>query len=79
MSSKPSTSANVTLVLGIIGTVSWIVLSAFSSLVLGIVGLVYWHKAEVGGKRTAGLVLGIVNTALGGLGSVFVTVLLAGL
>lgn len=68
-----------TLVLGIVGAVSWIVLSAFSSLVLGVVGLVYWHKASgKSGLRTAGLVLGIINTALGGLGSIFLTVLLLG-
>lgn len=64
-------SSTPTLVLGIIGSVIWVLLSAVASLFLGILGLYYWHRTEDrDGKRIAGLVLGIINVSLGGIGTI---------
>lgn len=74
---KPRTSTP-TMVVGIVGAslgllFGWLL--PFIPLILGVIGLLLLRGVPGDGKRTTGLVLGIVNTVLGGLWSLWFLVM----
>lgn len=73
-------SSTPTMVLGIVGaslgvTVGWIF--PYLPMILGIIGLFLVRNAVRDGKRTAGLVLNIINVSLGAVWSVWLLTIIA--
>lgn len=62
------------MITGIVGVVYGVLLGwlfPLPALALGVVGLIDQAKAEKGGMATAGLVLGVINTSLAGIATLW--------